>query len=66
MQPVNNSNSFVVKNGEGVFIGYLNLKKDLIVEEAQVAKLLNGSADMIVEHADAQTSENPFAAFATK
>lgn len=63
MQKNDNSNSYVLKNAKGVFIGYLNLKKDINVTETQVAGLLNGSKDMIVEHAEAQVSENPFAAF---
>lgn len=63
MQKLDNKNSYVVKNAQGVFIGYLNLKKDITVEPAQVSALLNGSSDMIIEHAEAQISENPFAGF---
>lgn len=63
MQKVDNSNSYVLKNSAGVFIGYLNLKKDLEVTPDQVSKLLNSKNKITVEHAEAQISENPFAAF---
>ena len=59
-----NSNSYAIKTSKGVFVGYLNLKKGINATPEQVSALVNKSKDLIIEPADAQVSENPFAEFA--
>ncbi len=64
MEANNNSNSYILKNKAGHFIGYLNLRKDMRATQDQVGALLNGSSDMIIESAETAIVDNPFAEFA--
>lgn len=60
---LDNSNSYVIKNAEGMFVGYLNLRRDVQATKEQVSALINKSKDLVIEKADEQSSDNPFAAF---